>query len=87
MRDQSEVGDALKENLEAARLTFRSAASEFRAIVADTPSGLPIPDGTLRIRHAGVVCESALETYRVALKEFNDYFAYGAIPDRFKRSK
>jgi hypothetical protein len=87
MDDQSEVGDVLKENLEAARLAVRSAATEFRAIIADIPSGLPNPDGNLRIHHAGATCESALETYRVALEEFNDHFAYGAIPDRFKRPK
>ena len=58
----------LKRELEKARQESRIAAAEFDAIVKDMPSGLPAPDGRLRIRQAGARMNESIRNHIQALE-------------------
>ena len=51
--DDREVLQFLREQLDAARIEYSTASAEFDLIAKDLPSGIPQPDGTLRIHKCG----------------------------------
>lgn len=60
----------------------RSRASEaFSAVNADVPSGLPHPDGVLRITKASREYSDAIAALSRALKRKTDFAVKGIIPE------
>jgi hypothetical protein len=71
--DDREVLQFLREQLDAARIEYSTASAEFDLIAKDLPSGIPQPDGTLRIHKAGQASRAALQHYMRALKRYIDF--------------
>ena len=63
----------LKTDLDSAWRENVAARARFDAIMRKTPHGLPHPDGSLRIRQAGVAMNLALQSYIQALRRFTDF--------------
>lgn len=74
------VEDILSSELDEAKQRYSAATAYFDRIMGDTPSGLPHPDGSLRIRQAGVEQTLALEAYHLALRRFHEFILSGIIP-------
>ena len=71
--DDREVLQFLRELLDGARTEYTKASAEFDLIVKDVPSGIPQPDGTLRIHKVGQASRAALQHYMRALKRLVDF--------------
>ena len=71
--DDREVLQFLREQLDVARIEYTVASAEFDLLVKEVPSGLPHPDGTLRIHKAGQASRAALQHYMRALKRLADF--------------
>ncbi len=84
MRTREEIERVLREELERARRAHDQAKETFSDIVADLPSGLPPPDGGMRIDKAGRAECSTLEAYAQAIREFNEFVIHGTVPERLK---
>jgi hypothetical protein len=70
----------LKADLDSAWRENVAARATFDAIMKETPTGLPHPDGSVRIRQAGAAMNLALQGYIKALRRFTDF---ATNPDRF----
>jgi hypothetical protein len=79
-REYVEIEERLKGDLEQARAQYQAACGEFDLLVKDIPSGIPHPDGELRIRQTGEASRAALQTYTLALKRFSQYTLSGIVP-------
>jgi hypothetical protein len=51
--DDLEILEFLREQVDAARTEYIAASAEFDLMIRDLPSGMPQPDGSLRIQKAG----------------------------------
>jgi hypothetical protein len=72
--DDRDVLQFLREQVDAARIEYTVAASaEFDLMVKEVPSGIPQPDGSLRIHKAGQASRAALQNYMRALKRLVDF--------------
>ena len=68
--DDREILQFLREQLDVARIEYTKASAQFDLMVKEVPSGIPQPDGHLRIHEAGQASRAALENYMRALKRF-----------------
>jgi hypothetical protein len=75
--DHQQVLQFLREQLDAARIDYMKSIREFNAVVKEVPSGIPQPDGTLRILQAGQASRVAFQNYERALKRFADFTLEG----------
>ena len=80
-----EVEKNLRGELERTQAAYKTARSEFRSITRDVPSGIPHPDGTLRIEQSAQAYRLASEAYVSALKRFSAFAVNRIIPDDLKR--
>ena len=70
----------LKRELDKAREEYEIASRAFDLMVKDIPSGIPQPDGDLRIRQTAEASRAALRKYTLALKRFSQYTLSGIVP-------
>jgi hypothetical protein len=80
-QEHLEIEERLKCDLDKARAEYQAACGEFHSLVKEIPSGIPQPDGELRLRHAGEASRVALQNYTVALKRFSQYTLSGVVPE------
>ncbi len=78
--DDSAIEELLKGQLDRARAEYDTAHKKFDLLIKDIPSGIPQPDGNLRIRQAGEASRSTLQNYKHALKRFSEYTMSGTVP-------
>ncbi len=78
--DDPAIEEFLKEQLERARAEYDAAHKKFDSLIMDIPSGIPQPDGNLRIRQAGEASRAALQNYKRALKRFSEYALSRTVP-------
>ena len=78
--DDLQIEDRLKVDLDKTRAEYQAAFGEFQSLVKDIPSGIPQPDGELRIRQTGAASRTALQNYRRALMRFSEYCISGTVP-------
>mgnify|MGYP003701391399 CR=1 FL=1 len=78
---RANVGTRLKEKVDQAHAEYLAASARFDALVKETPSGLPHPDGAMRIQQAGLASRTALQRYMWAMKRFAEYSVSGTVPD------
>ncbi len=50
--------------------------------MADIPSGIPQPDGSMRISQKAKADSIAREAHRLTLLEFSDFILRGVVPGR-----
>ncbi len=84
MKSRSEIERLLFADLERAREKYHGARNVLIDATHDIPSGLPHPDGAVRIRNAGKDSFETLEAYAQALKEFDQFLLSGKIPERYR---
>ena len=66
---------------------LKNQASEvFEIVMGQFPSGLPHPDGSLRIKNASVGLSMARKEMMKAHNRLNDYLSRGIVPEDLKRS-
>ena len=64
---------------------LKNQASEaFEIVMGQFPSGLPHPDGSLRIKNASVGLSMARKEMMKAHNRLNDYLSRGIVPDDLK---
>ncbi len=80
-RDHFDIEEHLKSELAKAREEYGVASREFDLLLKDIPSGIPHPDGELRIRQTGEASRAALRKYTFALKRFSQYTLAGIVPE------
>lgn len=85
MRNQEEIVQILRENLETAKAAHDRAREEFDRILQEIPSQIPHPDGDVRIRSAGRSNRVTMDAYAQALREFNALVIHQVIPERLRR--
>ena len=79
--DHFELERRLKEELDNAHEEYARASREFDLMIMEIPSGIPQPDGGLRIRKGGEASRAALRKYTLALKRFSEYTLEGVVPE------
>jgi hypothetical protein len=81
-RDEIEAHLAIA--LETKREAWNRARTGFSDIISQVPSGLPHPDGSLRLKTAGEVMRFRAAEFMDALQEFNAFVIHGIVPARFQ---
>lgn len=76
----------LAERLRLAQTIFEHAQEAFKQITSDIPSPLPHPDGTQSIKNAGATYRDVMNSYALALREFNEFILHGTIPEDLKEA-
>jgi hypothetical protein len=79
--DHFEIERRLKSELDKARDEYGTASRELDLLFKDIPSGIPHPDGELRIRQTGEASRAALRKYTFALKRFSQFTLAGIVPE------
>jgi hypothetical protein len=80
-RPRREIARQLTEQLRKATAEFSRMQQIAVQIVAEVPSGLPVPDGQARIIKAFNESKLAFENYQRALKRYRYFVSHGAPPD------
>jgi hypothetical protein len=83
---EPDVERILAEKLRLAQMAFETAKATFNHAMADVPSDLPHPDGMQRLKNVGFYYRDALNTYAVAMQNFNDFVLKGTVPDSLKEA-
>ena len=78
--DDLDIEEFLKGELDKARAEYDAAHKKFDSLIQDIPSGIPSPDGELRIRQTGQASRVALQNYSRALKRFSEYTFSRTVP-------
>jgi len=63
---------------------FRAARERFDRILAEVPSGIPQPDGNLRIQRAGQEVRHFNRLSSEASKRLLDYMVRGVVPEGYR---
>ena len=82
--DSEAVHTRLQQDLSEARKKARIALDRFNAILTETPTGIPYPDGVQHIRAASREHSAAREAVMSALRRLNDFVIHGTIPEDMK---
>ena len=77
----SDIAAKLKAELDEANRENIAASAEFNSIMKDIPSGIPQPDGNLRIRQAAAKMNAAVQKHLFALKRYTDFVVRGVSPE------
>jgi hypothetical protein len=79
-----EVLKVLRDDLEKGRKQSRLASDCFDAVIKDSPSGLPCPDDTERIRNAWAEYSESLKLMMSAMTRLNAFVVHGTVPHDLK---
>ena len=71
MTSRDELIDRLRLSVEVAKARLQNANAIFSDVVKDIPSGIPVPDGAMRIRNAGQEKAAAQAELQSALDRLN----------------
>jgi len=82
---ESQIRNALHEELWAATERAREASEAFIAITREITGGIPYPDGVQRIRDASRDVSLTRAELRSAHKRVQDYLGRGIVPEDLKR--
>ena len=77
----SDIAAKLKAELDEANRENIAASAEFNSIMKDIPSGIPQPDGSLRIRQAAAKMNAAVRKHVLAVNRFSDFMVHGVPPE------
>jgi hypothetical protein len=85
MRDRLEIEDILRAEVQRTAQELDEAKRDFRRVYSDIPSGIPHPDGNLRLQKTAHVRAFAMKAFAKALQRFNSFVLDGAIPEDLKK--
>lgn len=77
----------LRAEVDRTQARYVSAKEQFWKIAGDTPSGLPHPDGALRVENAARAQTVAMVNYTKALRQFNAFLLEGTVPEELLPEK
>jgi hypothetical protein len=80
LKADRQIRAALNGEILAATARAHAASEELRAIMRDIPSGLPQPDGSLRIQNAAHALAAARNEVMEAHSRFDEFLARGVVP-------
>lgn len=80
-RSPEEVRRQLTQELKRASDEFSQLERAATAIVKEAPSGIPLPDGQVRIVQATQRLKLAFETYQKALKGYGEFLKQEIPPE------
>jgi len=81
--DQAEsdhIHELLREEFNLAKADLDAASERFDALTREVPSGVPHPDGSLRIHAASKELSQAREVMMQKLARLNKFIAHGVAP-------
>lgn len=81
---EPDIEQILAQRLQLAQKAFERARDTFKETTSDIPSPLPHPDGTQEIRNAGNSYREAMNSYALALRDFNEFLLSRTIPAQLK---
>jgi hypothetical protein len=84
LKANRQIRAALNGEILAATARAHAASEELRAIMRDIPSGLPQPDGSLRIQNAAHALAAARNQVMEAHSRFDEFLARGVVRDDLK---
>ena len=84
--DPNPIEAQLKAELDDSRNAWAEARAEMRKVTSEIPSGLPHPDGVVRISDAGARERAAAAVYFATLKRFTDFILQGQAPAKPKKA-
>lgn len=76
-----EIRNSLKSDLDKAHSEYVLARINFERMIKETPSGIPQPDGDLRLRQGGAASRAALQRCMDALDRFTLFTMHGTVPE------
>ena len=82
--DHKRVHEILKDEFETAKRQMNFASQRFNEVVRDIPSGLPQPDGNLRIQNAARALAAARSDVMQAHSRLNEFVARRVVPGDFE---
>jgi len=83
--DPQETRHLLEDAFEEAQQRRIEASKRFTEVIDDIPSGLPVPDGTDRIKMASREYNDSREAASAAMKRLSDFMMRGIVPDDLER--
>lgn len=78
--DRSKTIERLQTDLWRARREYELTKETVDRIMSEVPSGIPHPDGSLRIQKASMAFKAALQNYNVAMQRFSEFMLEGKFP-------
>jgi hypothetical protein len=75
-----EIGAALQREILASTARAHAASEALMAIMGDIPSGLPHPDGSLRIKNAARELAAARKEVMQAHSQLDEFLSRGVVP-------
>jgi hypothetical protein len=75
----------LRRDVQTAKEKLTAASEEFDAIIRESPSGAPHPDGVQRIHNAAKALSIARQEHVEAFARLNAFVAQGLVPDDLKK--
>ncbi len=76
--------EILRERLAKATEESRAASERFNAVVNESPSGVPHPDGSQRIYNASREYSAAFAELMRAMERLNNLIVHDTVPDDLK---
>jgi hypothetical protein len=83
---EREIRGPLLQDVLGATFRMNEASQEFEVAMDQSPSGLPHPDGSQRIKNASVRLSIARQQMMVAHNRLSTYLDRGILPEDLKRS-
>ena len=79
--NREDVLTILRKDVAKARALADSASAHFDTVIKESPSGLPHPDGSLRIRNASIEYSATQTRLRYAIKRLHAFMMDGTVPE------
>ena len=83
---EDQVRSTLIQDIVEATALKNEASGAFEIVMGQFPSGLPHPDGSLRIKNASVKLSIARKGIFKARNRLNDFLRCGIVPEDLKQS-
>ena len=84
--DRDAIESVLRRTVDVAQENHNEARHALQRAVSEVPSGMPAPDGGVRIHAAASSERYTGRAYQVAMKRLYDFLLDGKIPEDFEAS-
>ena len=85
--ESQEILQKLRRDVDAASARLVSANEDFDAIIRESPSGLPHPDGVHRIRNSAKALSIARQEHVEAVVRLNAFVSQGIVPNNMRKGQ